>query len=600
MYFACADYAVYSRETDPTIIKNIANSLNPPNALIGLVGGAVFHTKHLRVSSEDDTTFIISQTDQWLPTLTAINSPLQVTLKDSNGDEMTTTFLLPGMSLTHNPQANLSGADFFRLTQLISFRMLDITTERWIDTVAPGLNLPELIANSKKIQDTQIRSTLEEIHSVVSPYSTLPIETESDPLRSALSFNQKQNQILKERSIAVEIAQEIETLQKDTSVITSEKLTPLKQLVISWSAINPEASQQINMRLEKLAIQSRLQLTKLPQNDPFARIISQNIQKTLLQEAKLSSADIYRFFQELTQTTNPKDFNRWLAELYVVSELSKVIDKKNESWLLIASVKAWSAKVGQVIPLIPSSSDQRSNLSNLFSQGNELFAAYISQLSASYFVDKNRPYRIIDRQKHLTNPLSATELSDLSDTVKHLESISSSTKNTWYTISDSYDYSAQDPYKVLTENLASTKDLLVIFQDFGSYAKGKVVTPAVGDSSVDLVNILSQIGITTTPELLDESTKKYRLLDATSSGSSLTYDLVTLGDRITALSIRETSKNIRILDTTGQSRLETLLTFHQQFLPKILESIPLSSKEIEITLDISGRSFILDGKTYSF
>lgn len=223
---------------------------------------------------------------------------------------MTKAFLLPGMSLTHNPQINMSGADFFRLTQIISFRMLDITQDRWIDTVSPGLNLPELIANSKKIQDTQIRSTLDEIRSIVSPYESLPVEAASDPLRSALSFNEKQNQITQEQAIAVSIAQEINKLQKDTSIITSEKLIPLTQIIKSWSDINAPTAQSIQYRLDKLALQSRLQLTKLPQNDPFSRIISQNIQKTLLQEASMSNADIYRFFQELGQTKNPKDFNR--------------------------------------------------------------------------------------------------------------------------------------------------------------------------------------------------------------------------------------------------------------------------------------------------
>lgn len=37
MYFSCPDYAIYSRETNTEIIKNIATSNNPPNALIGLV-----------------------------------------------------------------------------------------------------------------------------------------------------------------------------------------------------------------------------------------------------------------------------------------------------------------------------------------------------------------------------------------------------------------------------------------------------------------------------------------------------------------------------------------------------------------------------------
>lgn len=64
MYFSCPDYAIYSRETDIKKIKDIHTTSNPPNALIGLVGSKVFYTKHLSVSSEDDTTFILSQTDQ--------------------------------------------------------------------------------------------------------------------------------------------------------------------------------------------------------------------------------------------------------------------------------------------------------------------------------------------------------------------------------------------------------------------------------------------------------------------------------------------------------------------------------------------------------
>lgn len=204
----------------------------------------------------------------------------------------------------------MNGADFFRLTQLISFRVLDITKNQWIDTITPGLNLPELIANSKKIQDGQMRSTLSEIQNLVSPYASLPIETIDDPIRSTLSFNEKQNQIKQEQAIAESITQEISNLQKDTGIITTEKLNQLESIVSSWSNINPKISQEIRTRLTKLMLQSRLQLTRLPENDTFSRIVSQRAQKTLLEQNDLTTADVYRLFQELSQTTNPKDFNR--------------------------------------------------------------------------------------------------------------------------------------------------------------------------------------------------------------------------------------------------------------------------------------------------
>lgn len=51
-----------------------------------------------------------------------------------------------------------------------------------------------------------------------------------------------------------------------------------------------------------------------------------------------------------------------------MSELRAIIDQKNDSGLMAIVAKSWSNKVLQVIPLIPESSDQRSNLSNLFSQ----------------------------------------------------------------------------------------------------------------------------------------------------------------------------------------------------------------------------------------
>lgn len=101
--------------------------------------------------------------------------------------------------------------------------------------------------------------------------------------------------------------------------------------------------------------------------------------------------------------------------------------------------------------------------------------------------------------------------------MQHLSDISTSTQNTWYTISDSYDYSAQDPYKILRENQAALKDISIIFTNFSSYVQGAITT--TDSSSVtdtDLSKILSQIGITTQAELIDASIAKYRLLDAAS------------------------------------------------------------------------------------
>ena len=199
-------------------------------------------------------------------------------------------------------------------------------------------------------------------------------------------------------------------------------------------------------------------------------------------------------------------------------------------------------------------------------------------------------------------PLISSELSELEDTTRILESILSTTQSTWYTVSDSYDYTTQDPYKILTTSKNTLKDFTTIFPQFGDYIAGKVMLSSEqGSESADgsLEQILLQIGITTTPELLDTNIKKYRILDAKAS-DTLTYDIVTVGDSINALRIRDSAKGVLLLDTSGQSKISTLPDFHSKSLPRILDTITTTPKNTEIQLDISKRSFILDDKTYSF
>lgn len=189
------------------------------------------------------------------------------------------------------------------------------------------------------------------------------------------------------------------------------------------------------------------------------------------------------------------------------------------------------------------------------------------------------------------------QLEDIDETIKALISITDSTQNTWYAISDSYDYSAKDPHKILTENLSALKDILFIFRDFRGYSSGKANSSEQNTNNIS--EVLTNIGIKVQPELIDPSTSKYRILDGAAS-ESIVYDILVSGETLNALSVRDTSKNIRLLDTTAKAKLSQLIDFHRQSLPKILQTIPAQTTEKEITLDISARSFILDGKTYSF
>jgi hypothetical protein len=66
--------------------------------------GNIFSSPEIDVVSDEDAVFITTRTTDGFPRITALTAPITITLKDTNNISLTRVVLLPGMSLTHNPQ----------------------------------------------------------------------------------------------------------------------------------------------------------------------------------------------------------------------------------------------------------------------------------------------------------------------------------------------------------------------------------------------------------------------------------------------------------------------------------------------------------------
>lgn len=107
------------------------------NGVISLTAGTTFSQNTFRIDSSEDTIFIVTTTPEGLAKITALTSPITLSLLDKSAKLLTSVVIIPGMSLVHNPQtSDLEGADFFRIVQLLTIEMADITKGDWITKIA--------------------------------------------------------------------------------------------------------------------------------------------------------------------------------------------------------------------------------------------------------------------------------------------------------------------------------------------------------------------------------------------------------------------------------------------------------------------------------
>lgn len=110
-YLQCGEnlsfWSISEIETPKNLITNNTNNWKfekPTYGVLSLSANNIFSSPELDVTSSEDAVFITTRTKDGFPRITALTAPINVTLKDTNSLSLTSLTLLPGMSLTHNPQ----------------------------------------------------------------------------------------------------------------------------------------------------------------------------------------------------------------------------------------------------------------------------------------------------------------------------------------------------------------------------------------------------------------------------------------------------------------------------------------------------------------
>lgn len=107
-YLQCGEdlsfWSISEIETPKNLITNNWKFEKPTYGVVSLSANNIFSSPELDVTSGEDAVFITTRTKDSFPRITALTAPINVTLKDTNSISLTSLILLPGMSLTHNPQ----------------------------------------------------------------------------------------------------------------------------------------------------------------------------------------------------------------------------------------------------------------------------------------------------------------------------------------------------------------------------------------------------------------------------------------------------------------------------------------------------------------
>ena len=517
------------------------------------------------------------------------------------------------MSLTHNPQlSDLRWADFFRATQLLSVEMADITQPGWIRSAAPGYDLESLISRTRQSQQSMMTTYLGQIQDQVNILREIVLEENIDPIESSLMINKRKTETIEKKWIGERLNTLMEGYKKSPTQDSTIFLSNLENEVRQLAWIDVDRAQNITIVINKLkqSVKISIDNRRTPKN--FSDYLGVVARDNLSNKDAMSMKARSNFLAQLRESSRAKTLDQALTQNLVAEQMARYTIN-NGNLNSSENIELWIRLTRDLVDLISSPDERKATLSYLLDKGNYLVSDYHKLLKNQYFLPDEVPYIILDRQQRNPVQLPPSQVQSIENILKTLNEFLSSQESNFYTISETYNNDALDPFKLLRWNLKDMERTLGIITHLGDYRDKKYEVnwsnEDVKSSSwtIQAITTLSQVFdslkmSTGSIEKLDESGNSERAIDV------IYDDNITISIKSNSWSIEAANIALKQPNITFQIRnsgtLDQFVTFMSTDLKKLQEKIvdiiTENTENVKIPLDISTHSATLDGKTYSY
>ena len=600
-------------ETPKNPISNNWKFEKPTHGVVSLSSGNIFSSPETDVVSDEDAVFITTRTTDGFPRITALTAPITITLKDTNGLSLTSVVLLPGMSITHNPQlSDLRWADFFRVTLLLAVEMADITQPGWIRSAAPWYDLESLISRTRQSQQLMMGTYLDEIQAEANILRQIILEENLDPVELSLMVNTRKTETIEKKWIGEKLYTLVESYKKSPNQDSTKFVSNLESEVAKLAPIDPNRANSFTLLINKLkqSVKVSIDNRRVPKN--FADYLSVVARDNLSNKDAMSPKSRSNFFTQLRESSRAKTVDQAITQTFVAEQLAKyAISSGNLS--SSENIELWVRLAKDLIDLISSIDERKATLSYLLDKGNSLVGNYHKILKNEYFLPDEVPYIILDRQQRNPVALPTSQIQSIDSIIKKLNALLNDEESKFYTISDTYNNDALDPFKLLKSKLKDMDRTIGIITHLGEYRDKKYsVNWSNEDTPISSEWTWSLTTLTQAFETLKMNTGSIETL-STEENSEKAMDVaynenITVSIKSSSWSIEAANISLKQPNITFQIRnsgkLDQFVAFMSVDLKKIQEKITdliqENTENIKIPLDISQHSFTLDGKTYSY
>ena len=585
----------------------------PTHGVVSLSMGNIFSSPEIDVVSDEDAVFITTRTTDGFPRITALTAPITITLKDTNNVSLTRVVLLPGMSLTHNPQlSDLRWVDFFRVTQLLSVEMADITQSGWIRNAAPWYDLESLISRTRQSQQSMMGTYLDQIQEQADILKQIVLEENIDPIESSLMVNKRKTETIEKKWIGERLSTLVESYKKSSTQDSTKFILNLENEVQKLTPIDENRAKNITTLIDKLKQSVKISIDNRRVPKTFSDYLGVVARDNLNSKEGMSSKNRSNFFTQLRESSRAKTIDQAITQTFVAEQLAKYATNGG-NLTSSENIELWARLTKDLVDLISSIDERKATLSYLLDKGNTLIGSYHKILKNEYFLPDEIPYIILDRQQRNPVVLPPSQVQSIDNVIKNLNAFLKNEESNFYTISDTYNNDALDPFKLLKWNLKDIERTLGIINHLWEYRDKKYEVnwsnedTKSSSGTVQAITTLTQafesLKISTgSIEKMDELGNSERAMD------SVYNENTTLSIKSASWSIEAANISLKQPNITFQIRnsgkLDEFVAFMTVDLKKIQEKIvgimQENSENVKIPLDISQHSFTLDGKTYSY
>ena len=217
-----------------------------------------------------------------------------------------------------------------------------------------------------------------------------------------------------------------------------QKLTP----------IDENRAKNITTLIDKLKQSVKISIDNRRVPKTFSDYLGVVARDNLNSKEGMSSKNRSNFFTQLRESSRAKTIDQAITQTFVAEQLAKyAINGGNLT--SSENIELWARLTKDLVDLISSVDERKATLSYLLDKGNTLIGSYHKILKNEYFLPDEIPYIILDRQQRNPVVLPPSQVQSIDNVIKNLNAFLKNEESNFYTISDTYNNDALDPFKLL-------------------------------------------------------------------------------------------------------------------------------------------------------